>query len=82
MKRGLRSVLMLVIAVVAGLIFASAVLSIAFNENPQGEFFDTATGSIHLGNVLPLFFTSFLESALVVCLVEVGLYLLASMFKR
>jgi hypothetical protein len=42
-------------AVVAGLAVASAMLWIAFQENPQGEFFDPATGAVDWPYSIALF---------------------------
>jgi hypothetical protein len=45
----------LVAAVVAGLAVASTMLWIAFQENPQGEFFDPATGAVDWPYSMALF---------------------------
>ena len=43
------------VAAAAGLAVANAMLWIAFQENPQGEFFDPATGAVDWPYSLALF---------------------------
>lgn len=64
-----------------GLIVAGAILYIAFQENPQGEFFDTASGKINIGNVLPLFFSAFASSILLAAGVIVTIMILFRLSK-
>ena len=43
------------VSIAIGTICGCVVLSIAFDNNNQGEYFDPATGQIHFDTVLPLF---------------------------
>jgi len=71
-----------VVAVVSGLLVGSTVLSIALSENPQGEYFDTASGAIHLNTIFPLYAVAFLGSAGLLLLCEFGVYWLICRCRR
>lgn len=81
MRRQRLALDLITVAGVTGLLTSGAVLWIAFKENPQGEFFNPANGAVEFGNVLPLFLTSFLVSALAVLAIEWGVYWLTRVFR-
>ena len=69
-------------AVVVGLVFGGAMLSIAFRENPQGEFFDTATGAINWYPVLGVFFSAMIAATFVTLAIEAVLWAVFHMTRR
>ena len=66
MKRYLPSQMTIWLSVSLALIFASAALYLAFDHNPQGEFFDPLTGNMQWRNVIELGLIAFFEAYLVV----------------
>ena len=69
-------------AVVVGLVFGGAMLSIAFRENPQGEFFDTVTGAINWYPVLGVFLSAMTAATLVTLVAEAALWAVLRMVRH
>jgi hypothetical protein len=83
-KRRVRPTTWLALAVgaTAGLAVASVMLSIAFQENSQGEFFDPATGAVDWPYSLALFGLWFLVIAVPIAVATWGVLALHSHFRR
>lgn len=60
------------VATLPGLAVASVMLWIAFQENPQGEFFDPATGAVDWPYSLMLFGLWFLVVAVPIAVAALG----------
>ncbi len=53
-------------SLIFGVIVGCVILWIAFQENPQGEFFDYQTGIVQLGSTASLFLSAVVEIAFAV----------------
>jgi uncharacterized protein (DUF2062 family) len=61
-------------AVAVGIAVGAGATWMAFDHNPQGEFFDTQTGAIHPSTTAPLFLSGLLLGAVATLLIEVAAY--------
>lgn len=57
------------VAAIVGAVVGGLMLFIGIQDNPQGEFIDTATGEIDIGYSLLIFFSWFLPTSLAVGIV-------------
>lgn len=74
--RGATMALTLVNASLLALIAGGIILSVAFEHNPQGEFFDPTTGAIEFGTTIPLFLLAAVPVALVALAVQLLVHLI------
>lgn len=65
MRRYLPSIVTLSMSIIASSMFAAVILYMAFDHNPQGEFYDPSLGGIQWGAVVPLGGIAFSEAYIV-----------------
>ena len=69
-------------AALLGAIAGGIILSIAFEHNPQGEFFDPTTGVIGFGATIPLFLLAAVPVALVAIAIQLLVHLIVRVIVR